>query len=76
MVLDLDMPVLGGREVLARVRKSVATAGLPILVLTGSGSDDLEALLMEEGADDYIQKPLDPARFVARVKAALRRAGG
>jgi type II secretory ATPase GspE/PulE/Tfp pilus assembly ATPase PilB-like protein/ActR/RegA family two-component response regulator len=76
MVLDLDMPLLGGREVLARVRKTVATAGLPVLVLTGSGSEDLEAQLMEEGADDYIRKPLDPARFVARVKAALRRAGG
>ena len=76
MVLDLDMPLLGGREVLARVRKSVATAGLPVLVLTGSGTEDLEALLMEEGADDYIRKPLEPARFVARVKAALRRAGG
>ena len=76
MVLDLEMPLLGGREVLARVRKSVSTAGLPVLVLTGSGSEDLEALLMEEGADDYIRKPLDPARFIARVKAALRRAGG
>jgi DNA-binding response OmpR family regulator len=29
---------------------------------------------MDEGADDYIRKPLEPARFVARVKAALRRA--
>jgi DNA-binding response OmpR family regulator len=29
---------------------------------------------MDEGADDYIRKPLDPARFTSRVKAALRRA--
>ena len=76
MVLDLEMPEMGGREVLARVRQSVATAGLPVLVLTGSGSEGLEAQLMEEGADDYIRKPLEPARFVARVRAALRRAGG
>jgi CheY-like chemotaxis protein len=74
MVLDLEMPVLGGREVLERVRKSVVTAALPIIVLTGAASEELEAQLMEEGADDYIRKPLDPARFVARVKAALRRA--
>ena len=45
------------------------------MVLTGSGTEDMEAQLMEEGADDYIRKPLEPARFVARVKAALRRAG-
>jgi type II secretory ATPase GspE/PulE/Tfp pilus assembly ATPase PilB-like protein/CheY-like chemotaxis protein len=75
MVLDVDMPRMTGREVLARVRQSVHTAGLPVLVLTGSVSDDTEAQLMEEGADDYIRKPLEPARFVARVKAALRRAG-
>jgi type II secretory ATPase GspE/PulE/Tfp pilus assembly ATPase PilB-like protein/ActR/RegA family two-component response regulator len=76
MVLDVDMPVMGGREVLARVRQSVATAGLPVLVLTGSASDELEATLMDEGADDYIRKPLEPVRFLSRVKAALRRAGG
>lgn len=76
MVLDVDMPVMGGREVLAKVRQSVATAGLPVLVLTGTKSQAAEAQLMEEGADDYIRKPLDPARFIARVKAALRRAGG
>jgi DNA-binding response OmpR family regulator len=75
IVVDLDMPKMGGREVLARVRQTVATAGLPVLVLTASGTDEMEAQLMEEGADDYIRKPLEPARFVARIKAALRRAG-
>lgn len=75
IVLDLEMPEMGGREVLARVRQTVATAGLPVLVLTGSGTEEMEAQLMEEGADDYIRKPLEPARFLARVKAALRRAG-
>jgi CheY-like chemotaxis protein len=34
-----------------------------------------EAAWTIAGADDYIRKPLEPARFVARVKAALRRAG-
>lgn len=76
MVLDLEMPGMGGREVLAKVRKTVSTAGLPILVLTGTASEEMEALLMDEGADDYIRKPIEPALFVARVKAALRRAGG
>jgi DNA-binding response OmpR family regulator len=73
-VLDLDMPRLGGREVLARLRAEVATAALPVIVLTGSDDQDLEVALMEAGADDYIRKPLEPARFVARVKGTLRRA--
>jgi CheY-like chemotaxis protein len=37
--------------------------------------DETEVEAMDAGADDYIRKPLEPARFVARVKAALRRAG-
>ena len=76
MILDLDMPRLGGMEVLARVRKTVATAGLPVIVLTGSATQDAEIEAMESGADDYVRKPLDPPRFMARVKGALRRAGG
>lgn len=75
LVLDLDMPKLGGREVLRRVRNSVATAGLPVVILTGSEDHEAEAQLMEEGADDYIRKPIDPPRFIARIKAALRRVG-
>jgi type II secretory ATPase GspE/PulE/Tfp pilus assembly ATPase PilB-like protein/ActR/RegA family two-component response regulator len=76
MILDLDMPMLGGREVLRAVRKSVATTGLPIVVLTGTHDPNADIELMEQGADDYIRKPIDPPRFVSRVKAALRRAQG
>lgn len=65
-----------GRDVLRRLRGAVATAGLPVVVLTGSSEADEEPILIEEGADDYIRKPIDPARFVARIKAALRRAAG
>jgi CheY-like chemotaxis protein len=75
MILDLEMPRFGGEEVIRRLRSSIGTAGLPIVVLTGSGSEDAEARLIGLGADDYIRKPLDPSRFVARTKAALRRAG-
>jgi type II secretory ATPase GspE/PulE/Tfp pilus assembly ATPase PilB-like protein/CheY-like chemotaxis protein len=75
MVLDLDMPRLGGAEVLERIRHAKATAALPVIVLTGSESGDTEVEIMERGADDYVRKPIDGPRFVARVKAALRRAG-
>lgn len=76
MVLDLEMPVLGGREVLRAVRQSVPTARLPVVVLTGAPDPDTEIELMEMGADDYLRKPLDPARLEARIKAAIRRAQG
>ncbi len=76
MVLDLDMPRKGGREVLQQVRATVATAGLPVVVLTGTHDEASEIELMDAGADDYIRKPIDPPRFVSRIKAALRRAAG
>ncbi len=75
MVLDLDMPKVGGSEVLGRVRSTLATAALPVVVLTGTNDPDAEIRLMENGADDYIRKPIDSPRFVARIRAALRRAG-
>ena len=74
VVLDLEMPTLSGREVLARLRSQGATMGLPVIVLTGSPDPEDEYRLMEGGADDYLRKPLDPPRFIARIKAALRRA--
>jgi Tfp pilus assembly pilus retraction ATPase PilT/CheY-like chemotaxis protein len=72
--LDLSMPRMDGREVLRHMRSAVATATIPVIVLTGNDDGDTEVALMNEGADDYMRKPLDPARYVARVKAVLRRA--
>jgi CheY-like chemotaxis protein len=76
VVLDIEMPHLGGRDVLGRIRRSVATHALPVVVLTGLEGEGTEAQLMELGADDYLHKPIDPAIFAARVSAVLRRAGG
>ena len=75
VVLDLDMPHVDGREVVHALRNSAATAGLPVLVLTGTEGEESEVELMDAGADDYVRKPLDPPRFISRVKAVLRRAG-
>jgi len=74
VALDLNMPNMGGREVLKRLRASVATASIPVIILTGGDGESTEIELMESGADDYLAKPYDPARFLARVRAVLRRA--
>lgn len=74
IVLDLSMPGVDGRQVLSQLRGSLTTAGLPVIVLTGSEAPETEIEVMERGADDYLRKPIDPPRFLARVRAALRRA--
>jgi type II secretory ATPase GspE/PulE/Tfp pilus assembly ATPase PilB-like protein/ActR/RegA family two-component response regulator len=73
LILDLAMPDMDGREVLDKVRGSVETGALPVLIRTGRGDNQVEAELLEAGADDYLEKSVDAARFVARVKAILRR---
>jgi DNA-binding response OmpR family regulator len=75
MVLDLHMPGLDGAEVLRRARSGMATAGLPVIVVTSDERPASEVALMEAGADDYLRKPVDPRLFVTRIRAALRRAG-
>ena len=71
IVTDLCMPTMNGDALLTYIR---AKNGPPVIVLTGSEDGLAEARLIELGADDYVRKPFDPPRFVARVKASLRRA--
>jgi type II secretory ATPase GspE/PulE/Tfp pilus assembly ATPase PilB-like protein len=74
VVLDLQMPKVGGAAVLAWLRGTPATVAIPVVVFTATGLDQ-EVELMDAGADDYIRKPLQPERFVSRIKAVLRRRG-
>jgi type IV pilus assembly protein PilB len=74
MILDLLMPRKDGREVLQWVRGSVETVALPVLVRTGKEGEESEAELLEAGADDYVPKAVHPHRFLARVRAVIRRA--
>ncbi|TVP57012.1 MAG: type II/IV secretion system protein [Gemmatimonadales bacterium] len=74
MILDLRMPGKDGREVLRWVRGAVDTSALPVLVRTGKEGEESEAELLEAGADGYLSKGIQPDRFIARVRAILRRA--
>jgi type IV pilus assembly protein PilB len=74
LVLDLAMPGMSGLDVLRQLRGAVATSLLPVVVLTGTTDDHMEVESMDAGADDYVRKPLEPERFLARIKATLRRA--
>ncbi len=74
VVTDLQMEHLDGRGLLTAVRAGSDTL-VPVIVITGTGDATTEMELLDAGADDYIEKPLDPPRFLARVKATLRRHG-
>jgi DNA-binding response OmpR family regulator len=70
-ILDVLMPNLDGREVVRRLRQS--DNWTPIILLTKVGTPSERAMSLQEGADDYINKPFDPMELIARVQAVLRR---
>jgi CheY-like chemotaxis protein len=74
VILDLTMPGMDGRAVLDRIRGSKDTAAIPVLISTAFGGEAVETELLEAGADDFLEKSGDAKRFVARVRAVLRRA--
>ncbi len=73
VILDLRMPAMDGREFLNRVRGSADTAALPILIRTGTAGVSEEAELLNAGADDFLTKSVEADRFIARVRAIIRR---
>ena len=73
LILDLNLPVLGGLEVCRILRARPATARMPIIMLTARSSETDRVSGLDCGADDYITKPFSLRELSARVRAALRR---
>ena len=75
ILLDLNMPVMSGFEVMERLKKDEQLKDIPIIVLTADKSAELKALQM--GAADFITKPFDiPEVILARVSGLLERSEG
>jgi two-component system, OmpR family, KDP operon response regulator KdpE len=73
MILDLNLPDCTGEDIFTQIRKDASVHAIPILVLTGRGTDGLSAQCLNGGADDYLSKPFDLQELLARVHALLRR---
>jgi two-component system KDP operon response regulator KdpE len=73
ILLDINLPDLDGFEVLRQVRDFSL---VPIIMLTGRGSEDDRVVGLDVGADDYVVKPFGVRELIARVRANLRRAPG
>lgn len=73
VLLDLNLPGLDGLEVCRRLRQASGPQPL-VLMLTARDSLDDNVIGLEQGADDYLVKPFEPALLKARIQALLRRA--
>ena len=72
VVLDLRLPDLGGVEVCRRLRE---WSQVPVVVVSVVGDEETKVVALDAGADDYITKPYSTGELLARLRAAIRRAG-
>lgn len=71
VLLDINMPGIGGMQTLVRLRAQAPR--LPILMLTVRDEEHDKVEALEKGADDYITKPFSIRECIARIRAAVRR---
>ncbi len=72
-VLDLGLPDMDGKDVLARLRQS---SQIPVLVLSVRAGEGEKVQVLDGGANDYVNKPFSIQEFLARIRVLLRQAGG
>lgn len=71
VLLDINMPGLGGVDVCRAIRRIAPL--LPVVMLTVQGNEDRKVEALDAGADDYITKPFQLRELIARIRAAVRR---
>ena len=71
VVLDINMPGIGGIETCRRIRRTYTRMSILMLTVRDSEDDKVEAL--DAGADDYVTKPFQTRELTARIRAAIRR---
>ena len=75
LLTDINMPRLNGMDLVKGIRETLGLLDLPIIMLTTENSDKSQEMAFKLGADDYIIKPFKGNIVIARLTAALRRAG-
>jgi two-component system, cell cycle response regulator len=72
ILLDVELPALGGMEVCRLLKADIATRDIAVIFLTSAADSDSKVRGFDLGAIDYVTKPFDQAELCARVRAALR----
>ncbi|QDT54143.1 Cyclic di-GMP phosphodiesterase response regulator RpfG [Caulifigura coniformis] len=71
IVLDVMMPRINGIELLTSIRSNPQTAHIPVLILTANCERETRLKALDAGATDFLEKPVDPAELLPRVRNSL-----
>ena len=74
VLLDPDVPGLDGLEALRRIQNNVELRTIPVVIVSGDGDRQRLLKLIEQGAADYVSKPVDAELIRVRVRSAVSRA--
>jgi CheY-like chemotaxis protein len=69
VVTDLMMPVMGGVELIEKLRADPATSDLPVVAITADATEQAEQRAREAGAVDFITKPIDLPTLLDRLRS-------
>ncbi|HVC78139.1 MAG TPA: hybrid sensor histidine kinase/response regulator [Candidatus Micrarchaeaceae archaeon] len=72
VLVDLQMPGVGGLEICRRLKAAPTTRLVPVLVVTAMDSREHRLAALDMGADDFLAKPVDRVELIARVRSLLR----
>jgi two-component system cell cycle response regulator len=67
---------MDGRDVLTRLKAHPNTAAVPVLVLSGSTATYDRRLALELGAEDFLEKPINPNSLILAIRSSIRKARG
>ena len=71
IICDLQMPLLDGYQLLARLRENPATADVVIVAVTAFSMPNDRQMVMTAGFDGYLSKPIEPESFVGQIEVFL-----
>lgn len=71
ILLDIQMPVGMGRDVLEALRSKEDTKKIPIIVITGLEQHGLEQRMLAEGANGFLKKPFEVAHLLGKIRSLV-----
>jgi DNA-binding response OmpR family regulator len=73
IVLDVNMPLMDGRDVLRKLKQHPANETVPVLIYSGRADHLARLSGLQLGADDYIEKPFEGSEIVAKIQRLIQK---